>query len=163
MTFQNAERKAGDKSAETILTLVPAARSLAAPSKAERSGAIAPKTFVIPEIAVPPGASTLGLSLFGCTPENLSNLPEESRARCPMRMGNAPGHGWTSYAALPSQSRYRAIWQAALAKRHTPLRVDCVTAVQIKPPPGMPDTREETAIMVDPICLGSQILGALDR
>ncbi len=161
LTVEKTERNAGP--AETMLTLVPPARSLVAPSKAVGSGVIAPKAWIVPEIAVPPDTSTLGLSLFACTPENFSNLSAESKARCHMLTGNAPGHGWTAYRALPSQSRYRAMWQAALAARHKPLRVDCATAVQIKPPPGMPDTREASAIIVDPICLGTQILRALVR
>lgn len=161
LTFEKVERKANDKASETILTLVPPAS--VAPSNAAGSGIIAPKAWFVPEIAVPPDTSALGLSLFACTPENFSNLSAEKKAHCHMLTGKAPGHGWTAYANLPSHSRYRAMWQAALAARYTPLRVDCVTTIQIKPPPGMPDTQEASAITVDPICLGSQILDMLNK
>ena len=152
---------------ETVLPLAPLPRATR-PRNRTRSARLPamPRAITLPPALRLPNApdiAALGRMLSDCTPENLANLPSEERAKCHMALGGPQGNGWIAYKRLASQSRYRAMWEAALVDEHSPLRVSCTSVKQLKPPGAMADRQQATALMVDPVCLVKKILQALQR
>lgn len=164
-TFDKGAFVKGER--ETVLPLTPLSRAppaRATPRAVRR--ATTPRAITLPpalRLPSAPDIAALGRMLSDCAPENLATLPAEERAKCHMALGGPSGNGWTAYKRLASHSRYRAMWEAALADEHSPLRVACTTAKQIKAPPGTPDRQQATAVIVDPVCLVAKILQALQR
>ncbi|MBU6298848.1 MAG: hypothetical protein KJS68_11435, partial [Alphaproteobacteria bacterium] len=154
---------------ETVLPLTPLSRAPFARTRAVRRPAtpqaIARPQTIPPALRLPNARDIAGLgrTLSDCTPEKLSSLPADERARCPMTLGGPAGKGAAPYKRPASQSRYRALWAATLAQRETPVRVPCATVKTLYSAPGMPDLQRSQAIIVDPICATQELLKALER
>jgi hypothetical protein len=104
-----------------------------------------------PDIRVaPPGQ--LGLSLFGCSPENLGNLTAEERAHCDgafvagMRaMANGP---------MKEHALHATRWAAVIHARNTAVRIPCT---YITTTPGATPNTAITLPMAQPLCVLQQI------
>jgi len=138
--------------------------ALPAPSAGAPRSLVAPPTVPAPPSpntlrAVPaaPDLSGLGLSLFGCAPEQWSSLSPEQRAKCPR-----PGEGLTAKNAPdllhppPSQSKDRDYWAVELQKRNDPIPT-CMTFKRQAVAIGIEDYR----LMVDPICAAKKLQRAM--
>jgi hypothetical protein len=106
----------------------------------EHSGAM--PSFTPP--AAVPDISGLGRDLFGCTPENLSNLPADQRAHCHMGFTRPDD---TAVTEPSSHVRDPARRAAEMAAKNTPLRIPC-TSVEEAPSGAGP----VAVPMVDPAC-----------
>jgi hypothetical protein len=102
--------------------------------------------------AAPSASDSLNLSLFGCAPENLSNLTEEERAHC----SEAPNAA-SLESSIPGSTPERAVqagrWASSSAREHAPMRVPCVGLGQTA---GGGPGRSATVGMVDFTCLYRQ-------
>ena len=104
-----------------------------------------------------PNINGLGIRLFDCAPENISNLTEEQRGRCDATLAMPSLHD-----RIPGTVKEHAVeaerWSASIASRNTPVAVPCtyLRKVITDPVTGQADT----AAMVDPLCATREVLQA---
>jgi len=114
----------------------------------------------IPRVEPAPPATALkglGSELFGCAPENFSNLSPEDREKC-RGFGISPANSNT-VAALRSHVRDPGRHAAELAARKAPARVDC-THMETEV---IDNIVLDHKLFVDPLCAAGQIRRAIDR
>ena len=103
----------------------------------------------------PPMVTGLGLSLFGCAPENLASLTPEQRAHCSGAL-----HEASLAAAFPGQSHEIALdagrWAQAIRDRNTPLAVPCTSLTKTA---GKGIGQTANTLMLDPICALRHLAG----
>jgi hypothetical protein len=108
---------------------------------------ISPPAF----LKLPPQTKSLGLSLFGCAPENLQNLSPDQRMHCKATIGAfAAGDG---LGEVRERSADANRWAAAIAKRNTPVAVPCTYTENVTAGFGT-----APAAMVDLVCLERMIM-----
>lgn len=133
--------------------VIPAQRVPRAPTRREPGGIFSGKApFSVPPVA-PPDVSGLGQALFGCAPENLTNLTPEQRAHC---TGNLPH--FDDHALLQPKSHVEdpARRAAEMRARNTPGRIPCASLSEVQTSPA----GSSVVPMVDPACvLGGLING----
>jgi len=124
---------------ETILRFLPVPKMPMPAAKAPTTRAAAPRRLPLPDVVVPsplpaPVLRDLGQSLFGCAPENLSNLSAEERAHCSGLAGHAPSEG---EVAMPrSHVKDPARRAAEMRAKNTPGRVPCAVLMNAPAPYG---------------------------
>jgi hypothetical protein len=115
--------------AEHLLEMIIPVAKVSAP--APRTPAQKPPTSplpFIPPVAVPslapptPDITGLGRALFGCAPENLSNLTQEHRAHCPSPFTKPDQSAMVEPKSHVKESARRA---AEMDSKNTPGRVPC--------------------------------------
>jgi hypothetical protein len=119
---------------ETILLLHPLPQT--APRTIDARGAFVRKTRPIevpivpnitsPLLAPPSGLAGFGHSLFGCAPENFTNLDEAQRSRC-RKLGALPAFdpGAVDYADHTDRVPGVKRWERELARKNAPLLLPC--------------------------------------
>jgi len=114
----------------------------------------------IPRVEPAPQAvplSGLGNALFGCAPQNFSNLSPEDQAKCRGFAMSPPNPD--TVAALRSHVRDPEQRAAELAARRAPARVDC-THVETEI---IDNIAQDHKLFVDPLCALKGIKRALGR
>ncbi|HEY4943641.1 MAG TPA: hypothetical protein VII56_19595 [Rhizomicrobium sp.] len=107
----------------------------------------------------PPMVTGLGLSLFGCAPENLANLTRDQRAHCSGALSIASLQG-----AIPGAVTIHAVqsarWSAAIAARNAPLAVPCTSLTKTV---GRSLGSAANTVMVDPLCVLHELTTRPDK
>lgn len=96
---------------------------------------VTPATPALPDyrgITIPDssqGTPALGLnrSLFGCSPQEMANMPAAERARCANAL--PPDDGGVDYRDGTSRSRYAALWERGRERKNAPLLLPCMSPV----------------------------------
>jgi hypothetical protein len=137
---------------------------LEAPKSPPVAPGVAP-VYPAPPVASPmpsrSGLSGLGESLFNCGLGNPENVTPEERAHCRHLATPPPG---TAGVGMPKTSRavQSARWAVALAARHEPPRIPCVSVAQIIA--GGPGAQKAVAVaMVNPLCVLDWFLNNLAK
>jgi hypothetical protein len=123
---------------ETMLHLAPPPPP---PPKAEIEPAAprAPATLRLPDyqgIVLPPAKAeklpeNLGVLLFGCRPENISQLPPEQRALCAQKTTGLKPDGSVDFTDHTGRSRSAALWARGRARKNGPLLMPCASNTSI--------------------------------
>jgi len=139
------------KARDMILRLIPLRKSsltqkAATPtvtSPQSRSPAI-PLVPPAPTTAPSPDLSGLGKNLFGCAPENLSNLSREERAHCDIGLMRPDANAMTEPRSHVKDPGRRA---AEMAAKNTPGHILCTHIAAVPGPQGLAPVPT-----VDPFC-----------
>ena len=150
---------------EMFLMFRPAPKTVRLPRKIEPPGtarAGPPLFHYAPSTAItilPTAKNGLSLSLFGCAPENLANLTPDERAHCGDGLSAASLRA--DFPGAPHElSLDPGRWAQAIRDRNTPLRVACTSLTKTA---GKGPGQSANTLMVDPLCVLSQLSAATDR
>ena len=139
--------------AKKPVIIIPAQRAPPVPSRRMPGGVFSGKLpFTVPPVA-PPDVTGLGQALFGCAPENLTNLTPEQRAHCTDSLPHFDDH-----ALLEPKSHVQdpARREAEMRAKKRPGRVPCTSLTEVQTSPG----GSSMVPMVDATCaLGGLING----
>ena len=122
----------------------PALRKRPAPSRSSRGGVTsgAMPSFAPP--VAPPDVTGLGQALFGCAPENLTNLTPDQRAHCTTGFTRPDDNAQVEPKSHVKDPLRR---EAEMRTKNKPGRVPCTYVTNARAPHG-----SVPAPMVDPIC-----------
>jgi hypothetical protein len=79
-----------------------------------------------------PSLGGLGRSLFGCSPENLANLPPDERTRCAAAMAMGPGNS-VDFRDHVNRSADAALWERDRARKNSPFLLPCMSPQGFSP------------------------------
>jgi len=132
-----------------------------APASPRRAGVTSGPMPSYAQPVAPPDLRGFGQALFGCAPENLTNLTPDQRAHCPNVFTRPDEHALVEPKSQVQDPARRA---AEMRAQNTPGRVPCTYVSNAPAPHG-----SAPAAMFNPICLlgglinGFRPLNGLDK
>jgi hypothetical protein len=108
-----------------------------------------------------PDLSRLGRSLFGCAPENLSNLSREERAHCDTGLARPDTNAMTEPRSYVKDPGRRA---AEIAAKNTPGHIPCTYIAAVPGPQGLaPVPTADPFCVMDGLINGFEPLNGLSK
>lgn len=88
---------------------------------------------ISPQAPPPSAIQSFGQALNGCAPESYDKLPPEQRAACANRAQGMASLGprEPDLMGKPSRVKNEAIWQAELARAHSPALMPCMGGLDV--------------------------------